>query len=142
MAFQPLQKLRDNIEAIRIALAYRDGRQPTETEVIALRKYAGFGGLKAILFLAGAREGGEKRNASKSDLQRYPSMMELHELLRNNLDEAGYREAVQSLRGSISTAFYTPEIIPRTLRAKQVNGEALGHEAEPAKLRPARGQRI
>jgi len=115
MAFNSLQKLRDNIAAIRIALGYREGVQLSETDAAALRKYAGFGGLKAVLFPAGERSEWEKRNASKADLQLYPSMMELHQLLKDNLEESDYRQAVAAMRESIVTAFYTPEIVPQTL---------------------------
>ena len=52
MAFNQLQHLRDNIAAIRIALDYRDGITPQPDEYAALAAYAGFGGLKAVLFLA------------------------------------------------------------------------------------------
>jgi N12 class adenine-specific DNA methylase len=117
MAFNSLRKLRDNIEAIRIALAFCEGDQLSENDAEALRKYAGFGGLKAILHPAGERSVWEQRGVSKNDLQLYPSIMELHELLRANFDEPGYRAAVTSLRDSIVTAFYTPEVVPQTLYA-------------------------
>ena len=117
MAYNSLQKLRDNIEAIRIALAFQPGERVSESQAEALRKYAGFGGLKAILFPAGDRSEWEKRNASQRDLQLYPSVMELHQLLKDQLDEPGYRQAVQSLRDSVVTAYYTPAIVPQTLYA-------------------------
>ena len=48
MSYNRLQTMRDNIEAIRLALrlgvAGRSAQTPEEREV--LRKYAGFGGLK------------------------------------------------------------------------------------------------
>ncbi|MFD0765409.1 hypothetical protein ACFQZI_11145 [Mucilaginibacter lutimaris] len=84
MAFQALQTLRDNIAAIRIALAYQPGSPLSEDDIATLRSYAGFGGLKAILFPAGDRKEWEKRNASKADLQLYPSMMVLHQLVRDH----------------------------------------------------------
>lgn len=115
MAYNSLQKLRDNIAAIRIALAYQPGNRLSESDAAALRQYAGFGGLKAVLYPAGERSEWEKRNASKHDLQLYSSMMELHQLLKDHLDEPGYREAVTSIRDSVLTAYYTPEIVPQTL---------------------------
>ncbi len=51
MAFNRLQTMRDNIEAIRLVLklgvAGRTAQTPEEREI--LHKYAGFGGLKCIL---------------------------------------------------------------------------------------------
>src|SRR3569833_1803939 len=117
MAFNSLHKLRDNIEAIRITQTYQPSDHISEAQAGALRKYAGFGGLKAILYPAGERSEWEKRNASKADLQLYPSMMELHQLLKDQLDEPAYRQTVLSLRDSVLTAFYTPDVIPQTLYA-------------------------
>ncbi|TWR26821.1 DNA methylase [Mucilaginibacter achroorhodeus] len=117
MAFQALQTLRDNIAAIRIALAYRPGDQLGAENMAMLRKYAGFGGLKAILFPAGERTEWQRLNASKADLQLYPSIVELHQVLREHLDEKGYLDAVRSLRDSVLTAFYTPAVVPQTLYA-------------------------
>jgi len=51
MAYNKLQTMRDNIEAIRLALRldveHRNAENALEREI--LRKYAGFGGLKCIL---------------------------------------------------------------------------------------------
>jgi N12 class adenine-specific DNA methylase len=117
MAYHPLQKLRDNIKAIRIALDFRDGVLPQPEDLDALRAYSGFGGLKAVLFPAGDQQEWLSRNASQSDLKLYPSMMELYQLLKDRLDEPEYRKAVQSIRDSILTAYYTPAIVPETLYA-------------------------
>ncbi|MBB5396664.1 SNF2-related protein [Mucilaginibacter sp. AK015] len=115
MAFNALQQLRTNIEAIRIALAFRPGDQPDEKQVETLRAYAGFGGLKAVLFPDAPLEEWKKQNASKNDLRLYPSMMELHALLREALSEADYQAAMDSIRNSVNTAFYTPAFVPQTL---------------------------
>lgn len=71
MAFNPARKMADNIAAIRIALDFT-GRQLTETELQTLKKYAGFGGLKAVLFPAGEITEWEKFGASNADLKLYP----------------------------------------------------------------------
>ena len=115
MAYNQLTKLRDNISAIKIALAYRDGTQVQPEDQAMLQNYSGFGGIKAILFPAGEKEEWVKLNASDSDLRLYPSIMELHGLLQKSLNENEYKEAVQSIRNSILTAFYTPAVIPETL---------------------------
>ena len=50
MVYNKLQKLRDNIEAVRVVLTLRkEGRAATEEEKTVLSKYSGFGGLKFIL---------------------------------------------------------------------------------------------
>jgi N12 class adenine-specific DNA methylase len=115
MAYNPLQKLRDNIKAIRIALDHRDGITPNPQEQAELQAYSGFGGLKAVMFPAGDKEEWVRRNASQNDLKLYPSMMELYGLLRDGLNEEYYRNAVQSIRDSVLTAYYTPAIVPQVL---------------------------
>jgi N12 class adenine-specific DNA methylase len=133
MAYNQLAKLRDNISAIKIALAYRDGTQVQPENQAMLQNYSGFGGIKAILFPAGEKEEWVKLNASDSDLRLYPSIMELHELLQKYLNENEYKDAVQSIRNSILTAFYTPAIIPETLySALKENGINPKHLYEPS----------
>lgn len=115
MSYNSQQKLKDNIEAVRIALNWSAEKQLTADQLSALKKYAGFGGLKAILFPNAAKEEWRKQNASKEDLKLYPAIIELHELLQNKLTEKEYKDAIDSIRNSILTAFYTPDIIPQTL---------------------------
>ena len=115
MSYNSQQKLRDNIEAIRIALNWSAGEQLPADQLSALKKYAGFGGLKAILFPNAAKEEWKKQNATKEDLKHYPQIIELHELLQQKLTEKEYKDAIDSIRNSILTAFYTPDIIPQTL---------------------------
>ena len=50
MAYNRMQKMRDNIEAIRTAFALSvERRPPDDAEWEILSKYAGFGGLKCII---------------------------------------------------------------------------------------------
>ena len=56
MAYNVSQKLQDNLDAIRIALDYQNGRPLTAEDVASLKKYAGFGGIKAVLYLKTAAE--------------------------------------------------------------------------------------
>jgi len=51
MAFNSSKKLAGNIAALRLALSGQESFSQEETEV--LRSYAGFGGLKAVLFVPG-----------------------------------------------------------------------------------------
>ena len=115
MAYNAYQKLTDNIAAIRLALQWDQKTRLHETDIVTLRKYSGFGGIKAVLYPPTTREQWVKLGATDSDLRLFPGIQELHELLQNHLDEKQYKEAVQSVKNSVLTAFYTPEIVPKTL---------------------------
>lgn len=115
MAYNVFQKLGDNISAIRIALDYQNGRPLTAEDVASLKKYAGFGGIKAVLYPYGTKEEWQTNGATKEDLKHYEQMMQLHELLKESHSETAYKEIIASLRNSVLTAFYTPEVVPQTL---------------------------
>ena len=129
MAFNRKQRLRDNIEAIRTAfLLDREERTPTEAEHGTLRSYCGFGGLKCIL--NPAKELMDAVHWAKSDLELFAPTAELHRLIReNSRDETEYKRYVDSLKGSVLTAFYTPKEITDTLA-----GVLAGHGVVPARL--------
>ena len=129
MAFNRKQRLRDNIEAIRTAfLLDREGRTPTEAERDILRRYCGFGGLKCIL--NPAKELTDVVHWAKSDLELFAPTAELHRLIReNSRNEMEYKRYVDSLKGSVLTAFYTPKEITDTLA-----GVLAGHGVVPARL--------
>ena len=129
MAFNRKQRLRDNIEAIRTAfLLDQEGRTPTETERDILRSYCGFGGLKCIL--NPAKELTDAVHWAKSDLELFAPTAELHRLIReNSRDETEYKRYVDSLKGSVLTAFYTPKEITDTLA-----GVLAGHGVVPVRL--------
>ncbi len=116
MAFNPVRKMADNLAAIRIALDFT-GQQLTETELEALKKYAGFGGLKAVLFPPGEVNEWTKFGASAADIKLYPQVMELHALLQEKLTAANYKSAIDALKSSSQTAYYTPDYIPRAIYA-------------------------
>lgn len=115
MAFNSSKKLAGNIDALRIALSEQDSYTPEEVEV--LKGYAGFGGLKAILFGNGPVEEWVQQNASANDLRLHPLVIALHDLLREKLSPADYKSAVDGMKSSIQTAFYTPELVPGALYA-------------------------
>jgi len=115
MAFNSAKKLAGNIAALRIALSEQDNY--SEEEVHVLKGYAGFGGLKAILFGAGPVEEWVQQNASANDLRLHPRVVQLHELLQEKLSPADYKSAIDAMKSSISTAFYTPELVPGALYA-------------------------
>ncbi len=115
MSYNGHQKLKDNIVAIRIAMEWQQGQTLLPEQVEELKKYAGFGGLKAVLYPSGPKEEWIKLNASKEDLKLYPQIVELHQLLQRHTNEAEYKQAIDSIKNSILTAFYTPAIVPHTL---------------------------
>jgi len=115
MAYNMHQKLRDNINALHIALRMKPGDGLSGEDVVALQKYAGFGGIKAILYPNAPEEEWHKLNASQQDISLYHPMMGLHELLQNYLNEKEYPAAIDSLKNSVLTAFYTPAVVPETL---------------------------
>ena len=115
MAYNQSQKLNDNIEALRIALARDKAKSFDASEVEALKKYSGFGGIKAILYPNAAKEEWIKLNATDEDLRLYSKIIELHQLLQSNLTQQEYKEAIGSIKNSVLTAFYTPQIVPQTL---------------------------
>jgi len=112
MAYNPLHILHDNMAAIRIAL---EDKQPSAAELELLHRYHGFGGIKAILFPEAPVSAWKDLNAAENDLKLHQPIQELHALLRSKLSDKDYAAAVQSLRNSILTAFYTPAAIAQTL---------------------------
>jgi hypothetical protein len=116
MAFNPVRKMADNIAAIRIALDFT-GQQLSQAELQTLKKYAGFGGLKAVLFPPGDQWTWENSGASKTDLKLYPQVMELHGMLQEKLTAKEYKAAIDALKSSSQTAYYTPDYIPRAIYA-------------------------
>ncbi|KAA9038702.1 DNA methylase [Ginsengibacter hankyongi] len=115
MSYNSQQKLQDNIIAIGMALEWKEGQLLSDKNVQTLKKYAGFGGLKAILFPKAPVEEWRKLNASKEDIQLYPQVMALHQLLQSHFNETEYKQVIDSIKNSILTAFYTPAIVPQTL---------------------------
>lgn len=129
MSYNSQQKLRDNITALQIALTHEPNKVLTNGQVDLIKKYSGFGGLKAVLFPNASKEEWIKLNASKEDLKLYPLVIELHHLLQSNLTEQEYKQAADSLKNSILTAFYTPPVVPQTiftvLKEKGITPKAL-----------------
>ena len=67
MGYNSQQKLRDSIETIRIALEWQKGQMLLPEQVETLKRYAGFGGLKAVLYPNAPKEEWMKLIASKED---------------------------------------------------------------------------
>ena len=117
MAYNLLQKLNDNLAAIRTALEWEEGKPLQAAEVLMLQKYAGFGGIKAVLYPHADRQEWIRQQATDEDLRLYPKVMELHGLLQKHFAGPQYKEVVHSMKNSVLTAFYTPAIVPETLYA-------------------------
>jgi hypothetical protein len=108
MSYNKRAHLQTNIEAIRIAFALdREKRRATEAERAVLKQYSGFGGLKCIL--NPAEKESDKAYWTKSELDLFPMIADLHKLIRENShDESEYKRYFSSLKSSVLTAFYTP----------------------------------
>ena len=115
MAYNRKEHLKRNIEAIRtMFLLEREKRTPTAEELDTLRGYSGFGGLKCILYPAASMSDSTKW--PKSEIPLFIKTMELHKVLRENThSEQEYKRYVDSLKSSVLTAFYTPNIFVNTL---------------------------
>ncbi len=108
MVYNRLQTMRDNIEAIRLALSLGvKGRgAQTAEEIAVLRKYAGFGGLKCIL--NDANELADAAKWSKSDIELFAPTVELRRLIHDySRDDKEFNRYMESLKASTLTAFYT-----------------------------------
>ncbi len=120
MAYNRMQKMRDNIEAIRTAFALNvERRPPNDAEWDILSKYAGFGGLKCIL--NDANELADAAKWTKSDRDLFAPTVELRRIIHDySKDDREFKRYMDSLQASVLTAFYTPkhvvEAISRTLQ--------------------------
>ncbi|TGY80857.1 DNA methylase [Bacteroidales bacterium] len=137
MAFNRLQTMRDNIEAIRLALSLGvKGRgAQTAEEIAVLRKYAGFGGLKCIL--NDANELADAAKWSKSDIELFAPTVELRRLIHDySRDDKEFNRYMESLKASTLTAFYTDSRIVDAI------SDALKYQGVEIKsfLEPSAGQ--
>lgn len=111
MSYNKKIHLRQNIDAIKIVFALdKEHRQVSPEEREKLTLYSGFGGIKAILSPADKPEDIEQWTKSEVDL--FPLVKELHDVLKENSPTPEvYKRYVSSLKNSILTAFYTPSPI-------------------------------
>ena len=134
MAYNRLQTMRDNINAIRLALhldvEHRNAENALEREI--LRRYAGFGGLKCIL--NDANDLADAAKWSKSDIELFAPTVELrrliHDFSKNDREFAAYMD---SLKASVLTAFYTPApVIDAIVSSLKANGVVIKSFLEPS----------
>ena len=109
MAYNKERQLRDNIEAVRLALRlgieHRTAQTPAERATLS--KYGGFGGLKFIL--NDANELSDAAKWSAADSKYFARTMELNSIIRDySKDERERKAYMDSLKASVLTAFYTP----------------------------------
>jgi N12 class adenine-specific DNA methylase len=129
MGYNNHQKLIDNINAVSIALEWKKGDKLSSNQVEALKKYAGFGGIKTVLYSGKTEEEWIKENATETDLKLFEDIQELHKLLQQHFEEKEYKQVVDSIKNSVLTAFYTPAVIPQalysTLKYKGLHPESI-----------------
>ena len=133
MAYNKLQTMRDNIEAIRCALKLGvERRPPTAEERAVLGRYAGFGGLKCILNDANDLEDAVKW--SKSDIELFVPTVELRRLIHDySRDDKEFARYMDSLKASVLTAFYTPDpIVDAIIGTMQAQGIEVRKFLEPS----------
>ena len=137
MAYNKLQIMRDNIEAIQLALRLGVEKRTAQTaeEIAVLRKYAGFGGLKCIL--NDANELADAAKWSKSDIELFAPTVELRRLIHDySRDDKEFNRYMESLKASTLTAFYTDSRIVDAI------SDALKYQGVEIKsfLEPSAGQ--
>ena len=126
--------MRDNIEAIRLALRLGVEKRSAQTaeEIALLRKYAGFGGLKCIL--NDANELADAAKWSKSDIELFAPTVELRRLIHDySHDDKEFNRYMESLKASTLTAFYTDNrIVDAISDAMKYQGVEIKSFLEPS----------
>ena len=134
MAYNRLQTMRDNIEAIRMAfsLGVKGRGAQTAEEIAVLRKYAGFGGLKCIL--NDANELADAAKWSKSDIELFAPTVELRRLIHDySHNDREFKDYMDSLKASVLTAFYTDNrIVDAISDALKYSGVEIKSFLEPS----------
>lgn len=111
MSYNARQKLEDNIQALRVVLAWDGISALPEEDIQILKKYSGMGALKAILY----KTDEDWIGASEADKKLKLLYDELYDLLESNLTAKEYKKVIESLRNSTLSSFYTPKVIPDTI---------------------------
>ncbi len=120
MAYNKHKSFEDNVRAIETALAVRSQkRKATQAEKETMSLYSGFGGIKEVLNIG----------TEKPMPQNMESLTDrLLTALRNHADGNAewYGNAVDSIKTSVLTAFYTPAFITGTV-ARQIQATFKTH---------------
>ncbi len=132
MGFSKKRHLSDNIEAIKLVLQFeKTNTTPTPQQLEILQKFVGFGALKCVLQPANSFS--DISSWSKSELDLFPLVSELHRVLQENTDEKTYKRYMDSIKKSVLTAFYTPDKLVQTLgQVLQENNISVNRMLEPS----------
>ena len=134
MAYNREKQLKENVEAIRLALRLRTEHRVAqdESEREILGKYRGFGGLKCIL--NNASEPSDISKWSKADAPLFDKTLELHRLLHDySKNDREYKEYLDSLRTSVLTSFYTPQpVVDAIAESIKAAGISVGRFIDPS----------
>lgn len=133
MSYNKKTHLRANIEAIRTVLALeKEQRTATDDEKLIMQGYSGFGGLKCVLNPANSLS--DIGSWAKSELDLFPMVVELHQVIRDNTaSEKEYKQYFASIKNSVLTAFYTPpEVVQTIADAMQDSGITINRFLDPS----------
>ncbi|GAB6122422.1 N-6 DNA methylase [Dysgonomonas termitidis] len=133
MSYNKKIHLRANIEAIRTVLTLeREQRAATDDERLVMQGYSGFGGLKCVLNPANSLT--DTQYWAKSELDLFPMVVELHQVIRDNTEsDKEYKAYFNSIKNSVLTAFYTPpEIVEVIGNAVQETGININRFLDPS----------
>lgn len=124
MSYNKKVHLRANIDAIRTVLTLeKEQRAATDTERVIMQGYSGFGGLKCVLNPATSLS--DIGSWTKSELDLFPMVAELHQIIRDNtISEKEYRHYYASIKNSVLTAFYTPSEVVKAI-ADTIQGSGI-----------------
>jgi N12 class adenine-specific DNA methylase len=138
MAYNKHAHLAHNLSVIKTIFALEKSEQvATEEQLLLLWDYSGFGALKCVLLPCESEE--DKKHWTKSELDLFPLVQELHQVLRENAkDENEYKDYLSSIKNSILTAFYTPtEVVQAIVGA--VDNATSRHSGLSSVLEPSAG---
>lgn len=132
MAYNKRKKLQDNIEAIKVAFDAEQKGGISDTEREVLKKYSGFGGLKFILNPASSEA--DKQSWKQADQTYFDLTRELYNVIHEHAqDQREEQELVNSIKRSVTTAFYTPnQVIESIAKAIKSAGVDLRSMIDPS----------
>lgn len=115
MAYNKSNALSANIKAIETAMRLQiSGEKPSQEEKDLMTCFSGFGGIKDVLKIGTDNPMSDETSAQLQKLQRiiaeYPGLS----------DDTMYSHAIDSIKASVLTAFYTPAFIIEAI-AKEIH---------------------
>ena len=114
MSYNKQKSFMANVEAIETAMKIKVAdRKATESEKEVMSRYSGFGGIKDVLNLGTDKPFPEEMAEPVCRLQKAVSEYP-------HFTEAMQKSAIESLKNSVLTAFYTPKFLIETV-ANQVH---------------------